>query len=63
MVKSKEAPVCPYCRTENSKFSVLGTSGLVNYSGMIGIQTECRHCKKLFNTDIEISITYKTKKS
>lgn len=63
MVQSKGSPLCPYYKKENNRISVLGTTGLINYSGMVEIRTECSYCKKPFDTDIQISISYKTREA
>lgn len=62
MVKSKDEPICPYCKSTNRKSLVLGTTGLISYNG-VTVGAECSSCKKSFVADVELTITYKTRKT
>lgn len=61
MSKGTEELICPYCKKLNNRFNVLGTTGLVNYSGM-NVSVDCAICKKTFDCDVEVSIKFTTKK-
>jgi len=61
MSRRTEELVCPHCKALNNRMNVLGTTGLVNYSGM-NVSVDCTICKKTFNCDVEVSIKFTTRK-
>ena len=58
---SKDSIICPYCKKEHTKSLVLGTSGVINIFGTER-ELECTKCGKSFRCEVEVKITYKTKK-
>lgn len=61
MAVSKDSVICPYCKNENKKRVMIGSSGLVNYCG-----TEraiiCDKCGKEFNCEMIVELKFKTSK-
>lgn len=58
---SKEYIICPYCKSNHSKGIVIGQSGIINIFGTERSIT-CRNCNKDFTCEVEVKITYKTRK-
>lgn len=58
---SREFVICPYCKADNLKNIVLGSSGLVNVGGTERM-VECRKCGEEFSCEVQVDIKYKTRK-
>ena len=60
-MRSNEYVICPYCKSNNCKSDVIGQSGIINiYGTEKGIT--CKKCGKDFSCEVEVKITYKTRK-
>ena len=59
---SHDSVICPFCKKEMGTTKVLGSTGLVNYSGYEDKTMVCDNCKKEFYCDVKIQYTFKTRK-
>lgn len=58
---SNEYIICPYCKNKHNKGIAIGQSGIINIFGTEKMIT-CPKCNKDFTCEVEVKITYKTRK-